>query len=451
MASKDDSTTQLDTLISLISESVANITAEYEEAYLPIPTLDPIPAAHSHRKLSDDANVRVSRAAKIVEAACAQLCATILNPGHVLLNKATAYEESACLQVVTDARIADLLLDKPEGLHVSELSTLTGLNSDKLARTMRLLATAHTFCEVKPNTFANNRISLELLSTKPCHAVVDIVTNEQMKAASYFNESLKDPSPSVPFERVYGTTIMKYFTAPDLHQRRDVWARGIAGWLDVGGEEGLHKIYPWSERLEPSKQITVCDIGAGNGHVTLDLLRAFEDQPIRAVVQDLPPTLDLSREFWGKNYPKALQESRVNFVPINFFDDTPVEGCDYYYMRFCLHNWSDELFVKILGNVAKAMQKKADSRLLIHDIVLDHPVKDADDASLNDNIAPEPLLPNYGSSRFQEYAGDLNMMILMDAKERSLKEMVTLATRAGLTFDRIHRSVNTSIVEFKLA
>ena len=60
------------------------------------------------------------------------------------------YNEPACLLVVTEARIADLLLDKPEGVHVEKLAEVTKLNKGKLARIMRLLSTRHCFKEGEP-------------------------------------------------------------------------------------------------------------------------------------------------------------------------------------------------------------------------------------------------------------------------------------------------------------
>ena len=66
--------------------------------------------------------------------------------------------------------------------------------------------------------------------------------------------------------------------------------------------------------------------------------------------------------------------------------------------------------------------------IFIDDIVLDHPVKDIKLASIADGEpAPTPLLPNYGVSRFREYAGDLNMMVLLNAKERSLAQITGLS------------------------
>lgn len=72
----------------------------------------------------------------------------------------------------------------------------------------------------------------------------------------------------------------------------------------------------------------------------------------------------------------------------------------------------------------RSLQKLTDD-LSKDDIVLDHPVLKGEQGT--EEKAPEPLLPNFGAARLQEYAGDLNMMVLLDAKERSLAEMLELA------------------------
>lgn len=40
--------------------------------------------------------------------------------------------------------------------------------------------------------------------------------------------------------------------------------------------------------------------------------------------------------------------------------------------------------------------------------------------------APEPLLPNYGEGRIRQYYLDLDMMVMLNAKERTLDEFVKL-------------------------
>lgn len=55
--------------------------------------------------------------------------------------------EPSCLRVAVEVHIPDLLLDRPNGVHVNELSEKTGIESGKLGRILRLLAIRHCFCE----------------------------------------------------------------------------------------------------------------------------------------------------------------------------------------------------------------------------------------------------------------------------------------------------------------
>ena len=102
------------------------------------------------------------------------------------------FEESASLEVITEGKIADFLVDKPEGLHIDELAKLSGLDSGKLGRILRMLATKHCFSEgtrlvlmslsnsqaysmyiaVDTNVFANNRLSIKLVSSDPVSSLV---------------------------------------------------------------------------------------------------------------------------------------------------------------------------------------------------------------------------------------------------------------------------------------
>lgn len=95
--------------------------------------------------------------------------------------------EPACYNVVVEAKLADLLVNHPNGLHVSELSKKTGIEAGKLARIMRFLATRHVFREgalvscitkiyskgslraVNEDVFANNRLSMMLVSSHGLH------------------------------------------------------------------------------------------------------------------------------------------------------------------------------------------------------------------------------------------------------------------------------------------
>ena len=63
------------------------------------------------------------------------------------------------------------------------------------------------------------------------------------------------------------------------------------------------------------------------------------------------------------------------------------------------------------------------------EIVLSHAVGRSSKAvgsNLGEDIAPEPLLPNYGAARNADYAQDVKMMMLFNSKERTLNEFISI-------------------------
>ena len=57
-----------------------------------------------------------------------------------------AYDH-ACIRVALREKISDILVDYPNGIHVSELSKIVKIDAKKLARLLRLLATRGCYSE----------------------------------------------------------------------------------------------------------------------------------------------------------------------------------------------------------------------------------------------------------------------------------------------------------------
>ena len=55
--------------------------------------------------------------------------------------------EFAASRVAVHGQISDVLKDHPDGLHVSEISSRTGMESGKITRVLRTLATKHIYKE----------------------------------------------------------------------------------------------------------------------------------------------------------------------------------------------------------------------------------------------------------------------------------------------------------------
>lgn len=98
------------------------------------------------------------------------------------------------------------------------------------------------------------------------------------------------------------------------------WPRRVEGkdgftsrWLDSNlvllllCSHSLSSAFPWKERLSSSEGTrTICDVGAGDGYVTLMLLRELQDNKLRAIVQDRPSFIDLGKQVKVNNFPPSV-------------------------------------------------------------------------------------------------------------------------------------------------
>ncbi|KAJ7284895.1 S-adenosyl-L-methionine-dependent methyltransferase [Mycena rebaudengoi] len=436
--------TDIIALAELISSAVKDVVAEYDAAGVSIPPLSSTTPGPFDTPESVPSNL--ARAARIIDAACAQLSFSVGSPGHVITNKCYGFQEPACMLVATDAKIADHLLDKPQGVHVDELSGKTGIDAGKLGRVLRLLATKHCFTEVKPNVFANNRLSMKLVSTDPVSSLVGHITDEAGKACVALNETLKDQETTASvlpkgsaFNRAHGRTIFDFYGQPEQKARAERFGHSMVGWGEVTGRGMLPKVYPWASLPENT---VVCDVGGGNGHATIELLKVFPH--LKVIVQDLPKVAEQGKEYLRKEAMDLPLKQRVQFVPLDFFDASPVDGCDVYYIRHVLHDWPTGECKKILDNIRKAV--KPSSRVFIHEFVLQHIRDSAFEGKIEK--APEPLLPNFGTGRVRLYAQDINMMVCLNSQERTLQQFIEMGSSSGFEFVQLWDLGEVGLMEF---
>ncbi|KAF9490909.1 S-adenosyl-L-methionine-dependent methyltransferase [Pleurotus eryngii] len=424
----------LTSLAKLISDSVAVVTSEYAKAGHSPPTLES--TTEDPFRSPGLVSEQLKTAIKTIEAACAQLSATVASPGHVLTN--VSFVEPMCMRVALGARITDHLLNKPKGLHVDELGRLSDQDPGKLGRILRALATNHVYTEVAPNVFANNRLSMKLLSTDAVSSLVGHMSDEVMKAAVVLGDVFEDPIKRKSF-RLEDSAFQHAHAVSAFNYYDEIrFIQAMLGWSEVTGRAMLPSIYPWGD-LPPNS--TVVDVSGGTGHVALQLLKAFP--ALKIIVQDIGAAAIEGREYWEKEHPTALDEQRVDFVAFDFLAEAPVAGGAVYYLRHVLHDWPDDDCVKILKNVRKAAGPR--SKLLINEFVPRYIVRGG---LASDTQAPAPLLPNYGAGNKRLYQQDMNMMILFNRKERTLEEFINLGEASGFRFERLWDDGEAGIIEF---
>jgi hypothetical protein len=93
---------------------------------------------------------------------------------------------------------------------------------------------------------------------------------------------------------------------------------------------------------------TFCDVGGGTGGVLIPLAKVHRH--LKLTLQDQPNVIEKARsvggvscpyqyhsslivgQVWGSQYPEAVSEKRIDFVPFDFFKESPVKGQNIYYV-----------------------------------------------------------------------------------------------------------------------
>jgi hypothetical protein len=147
---------------------------------------------------------------------------------------------------------------------------------------------------------------------------------------------------------------------------------------------------------------TIIDIGGGHG---LLLSQILEKTPgIEGILFDQQSTVQavsVIPELKGRLYTEAG----------SFFEGVP-KGGDIYVLKHIIHDYDDDYAVKILQNCRDAMHAK--SRVLIIDLVL-----------------------NQSTATFLRTWTDLEMMVLLNGRERTEDEFCELFNSAGLKLEKI--------------
>jgi len=153
-----------------------------------------------------------------------------------------------------------------------------------------------------------------------------------------------------------------------------------------------------------AKAKTVVDIGGSHGTLVAAVLRKHGH--LSGIVFDLPEVAERAHQQLAAD---GLS-SRAEAVGGDFFNDVP--SGDIYLLKQILHDWNDEQCRTILSRCAKRMTPGG--RVCIVEMVI-----------------PDDNSPSMASMM------DLNMLVMLPGRERSLKEYRSLLESAGLQVERL--------------
>ncbi|KIK46161.1 hypothetical protein CY34DRAFT_9855 [Suillus luteus UH-Slu-Lm8-n1] len=403
---------KVEVLLGIINSSAREAMAAYKNSGHGVPGADS--STFHPLDLATD-TLALRKAIRLLEGACDQLNTILAPPQHTVYNFINNYNW-ACTDVAAQSHVADVLDKHPEGLGIDALADAVNLDKAKLARVLRVLALRGCFKEVKRDVFANTRLSLILKSTNNAGCCIRF-QREFPKYATVLYETMTDQefaksdnvekTPRVYSLKKEGKPI-SYWEMDD--EARDTFQRGMMGYAEIQGLSAALHHYPWDSVS------SVVDVGSGIGAMSIPLAKMFPH--LRITNQDLPETIVQARNTWERDAPEALLDGRVEFVPFNFLEESPVVEKDVYYLRSIIHDWPDDESRAILRNIRKVMGPN--SRVLIHDCVLLHTFQELEVGANEFSKAPEPMLLNFGSHTTHQL--DMTMWLVLNGKERTLNE-----------------------------
>lgn len=291
------------------------------------------------------------------------------------------------------------------------IGTDPGITSPPLGRILRYLASVGMVTEAGPDSFTANALTKTLAQPGYRGGIYHFFDNcgpvFQTLPAFLAENKYQDVTDAAhtAFQKAFPTELPAFMWLPTQPERFGP----LQQVMTVQGAVGVpwFTVFPFERELAGfDGQHVLVDVGGGFGHQCAALLSAFPQLKGKLVLQDLPQALAHLPP--GMAIPEGIEA-----VGHDFFQEQPIKGARFYYLRQVLHDWPDEKCVAILKPLLAASGPQ--SQILIDEMVL----------------------PDAGVT-WEAATIDLTMMASLGSRERTIKEWTTLLDQAGLKIQKVH-------------
>ncbi|XP_020237164.1 isoflavone 4'-O-methyltransferase [Cajanus cajan] len=323
------------------------------------------------------------------------------------------FVSSMALKSAMELGIADAIHSHGKAMTLSELSSALKLHPSKLGvlhRFMRLLTHNGFFTKTSTQkegaeeeiAYALTPPSMLLVRSKPTCLAPIVKGALHASSLDMWHSSKKwlteDSKELTLYESATGESFWDFLNktteSDTLTMFQDAMAADSA-MFDLALQECKHVFQGLS---------SLVDVGGGTGGVARLIHQAFPH--LKCTVLDQPQVV--------ANLPSS---ENLNFVGGDMFKSIP--SADAVLLKWVLHDWNDELSLKILKNCKEAIRGKGkEGKVIIIDIVID---ETGDDSKLTE------LKLDY----------DLVMLTMFNGKEREKKEWEKLIYHAGFSSYKI--------------
>ena len=298
-----------------------------------------------------------------------------------------------CIGAAARLDLADHLASGSK--NAAELATLSGANADAVFRLMRALASIDVF------SMAGDRFSLtplgETLRTRVPGSMRNIAIMETDEAHWLSWGKFSD---SIRRGRKMSAEALKMEVWEYYAQHPTDGEQFSRAMTDISGLA----IGPVLSGYDFSAASRLVDVGGAHGSLLMAILQ--KHSTASGVLFDLPQVTSGSKVA----VEKQGMTSRVEIVGGDFFKEVPAGG-DVYLLKHILHDWDDARCVSILTNIRTAM--KPGAKILVVEF------------ALPGTAAPSPA-----------HYMDLNMLVMLDGRERTADQYGALFKQAGLKLSK---------------
>ncbi len=309
--------------------------------------------------------------------------------------KVTGYWVTQLIGTAASLGVADQL--ESGSLSVNELAARVGAHPPSLYRALRACAAVGVFTEQPERTFANNALSQTLRSNVP-------------GSMRDFAIAQSAPGHWRPWELLTQAVKTGKNTAVEA-LGRDIWAwyrsrpeesAAFTGAMDNLAAQVAAEV---TRAIDFSRVGRVVDVGGANGTLVSAVLRAFPE--VRGVVFDLPHVVDQVK----KTLAAVGLAERCEAVAGDFFEAVPAG--DVMLLKQILHDWNDDQCAVLLRNCAASLPPGG--RVMVVEMLISEDGRPC-----------------------AAHLTDVNMLVLLPGKERTVTEYRRLFAAAGLELRRVH-------------
>lgn len=316
-------------------------------------------------------------------------------PVHIgMLQLLNGVHVAGAVSCLAQLGIPDLVEDGPRS--AEELASQTGTNPQALYRLMRATACVGVLAEGPDGTFSETPMSAVLRSNaKPSLRALAIMGGREWHGRGWSRLEYCVRTGKQALDQVYGAHVFEYFKQNP--EEAQIFNDTMTALSMIDGPavaeaydfDGIHSIV---------------DVAGGHGLLLATILA--RNPHLKGTLYEVPHVLDGCR-----NGPVTPVMERCTLASGDMFASVPA-GADAYIMKHIIHDWPDDLCVKILTACRKGVN--AGGKLLVVDNVIQP----------GNHFSPGKFL-------------DLQMLIFPGGCERTEKQFRDLFAAAGWRLSRI--------------